>query len=83
VPEKEWNNGFFVPAGGVKVDRHEDGRQRTEANALDPTALTFGRIRFNRIHGWDVHSEFQDMRVTPDAYITLWRRRERFPLRAN
>lgn len=32
VPEEKWNNALFVPAGGVKMDRHEDGSQRTEAN---------------------------------------------------
>jgi hypothetical protein len=33
VPEEEWDNAFFVPADRVKMDRHEDGRQRLEANA--------------------------------------------------
>lgn len=33
VLEEEWDNAFFVPAGGVKMDGHEDGSQRTEANA--------------------------------------------------
>ncbi len=29
VPEEEWNNALFVPAGGVKIDRHEDERRRS------------------------------------------------------
>ena len=31
VPEEKWDNAFLIPAGGVKMDRHDDGNQRLAA----------------------------------------------------